>query len=301
VKNQRLGDCVDWDSPVKCPCKANSTCRDGLCTRRGWCPSLGDFNTKSTDVPQGAVQETILGLEESILHISSSIAFPSIGNQLFVTGDSPDAKNPFANIRLGDLLAMAGTNMKEVQMRGALISVALMWRCDVGASRFCEPNTLVKRLDNGQGFQQKRATYRRDANGEEVRHATYLFGVRVLVDCSGIGRQASMPLIVVQIGSCIALLRVAMFVADFVMLTLWPNAERRLAYKQCKINYTEDFSDLQERLNLIKTENQREARVIPSVGQRSGNHVPLGLGAGGRAGMPAAVLRGRTTSGRMGP
>jgi len=301
VKNQRLGDCVDWDSPVKCPCKGNSTCRNGHCARPCWCPSLGDFNTKSTDMPEGAVQENILGLEDSILHIDSSISFPAIGNQFFVTGDAPDAKNPFANIRLGDLLAMAGTSMKEVQKRGALISVALMWRCDVGQSRFCEPNTLVKRLDHGQGFSQKRAKYRRDENGEEVRDATYLFGVRVLVDCSGVGRQASLPLVIVQIGSCIALLRVAMWVTDFVMLTMWPSAERRLAYKQCKINYTEDYSDLQERLNLIKTENRKEARVIQASGTRSGTHVPLGLGAGGRAGMPATVLRGRTYSGRLGP
>lgn len=299
VRSQRLANCVDWDTPVKCPCKGNFTCRDGYCERRGWCPSLGDYNTKfrasQVDrIPEGAVQENILGLEDSTLHISSSINFPSIGNQLFVTGDAPDAKNPFANIRLGDLLTMAGTNMKAVQQRGALISVALMWRCDVGQSQYCEPNVLVKRLDNGQGFVQKRAKIRRNENGEEVRDATYLFGVRVLVDCSGVGRQASMPLIVVQIGSCIALLRVAMITADFIMLQLYPDSRRRTAYQQCKITPTEDYSDLQERLNLIKNEDRRQARVTQASGTKSGHNVSLGLGAGGRAGMPATVLRGRS-------
>jgi len=311
VKNQKFDDCVDWDSPVKCPkkggeCKGNSTCRDGFCTRRGWCPSLGDYNTEYTDVPDWAVAENIEGLEDSILNIASSISFPSIGGQLFVTGDAPGAQNPFANIRLGDLLAMAGTHMKDVQKRGALISVALMWQCDVSQSEYCEPNTLVKRLDGGQGFVQKRANVRRDENGEEVRDATYIFGVRVIVDCTGIGRQASMPLIVVQIGSCIALLRVAMITADFIMLILYPSAERRKAYKDCKIQPTEDYSDLQERLNLIKDEDQRQARALQQIagagasGTKSGTHVPLGLGAGGRAGMPATVLRGRTGSGRLG-
>jgi len=260
VKSQRLGNCVDWDSPVKCPCKGNSTCRNGFCQRRGWCPSLGDYNTKSLDVPDGADQEVILGLEDSVLNIASSISFPSIGNTLFVTGDTPDSTNLLKDIRLGDLLALTSTSMEEVQKRGALISIALLWRCDVAYSRYCEPNTLVKRLDNGQGFVQKRAKIRRDENGEEVRDATYDFGVRVLVDCSGVGRRVSMPLIVVQIGSCISLLRVAMFFTDFLMLVLYPITDRRLAYKQCKITETQDYSDLQERLNLIKDQGEREVR-----------------------------------------
>jgi len=295
-KDQKLETCVDWDSPKKCPCKENSTCTDGYCARKNWCPSIGDFNFQ--DPPPSAVVETIEGLEDSVLDIASAIGFPSIGNDFFVTGSDPAIKNPFASIQLGDLLAMARppVKMEEVQQRGALISVNLMWQCDMGVSEYCEPTTVVKRLDSGHGFVQKRARHRRNSNGEEVRDAVYLFGVRVLVDCSGVGRKTSLPLVVVQIGSCISLLRVAMMLADFIMLKLYPNEDRRDAYLNCKITMTDDYSDLQDRLNLIKQENEgnKPTQNMASGIARSGNHVALGLGGGGRAGLASSLLRGRS-------
>lgn len=297
-KEQKVGMCVDWDSPKKCPCKANSTCTNGYCAVKHWCPSIGDYNSK--EPPASAVIDIIEGLEDSVLDIASAIGFPSIGNDFFVTGSDPQIKNPFASIRIGDLLAMTRPplKMEDVQQRGALISVNLMWQCDMGVSDHCEPTVVVKRLDGGQGFVQKRARHRRNSNGDEVRDAVYLFGVRVLVDCSGVGRRPSLSLIVVQIGSCISLLRVAMMLADFIMLKLYPNEDRREAYQKCKIQETDDYSDLQDRLNLIKEENQRdEAQNMATGMARSGNHVPLGLGAGGRAGLAQTLLRGRSPRG----
>jgi len=253
-KEQRLGKCVDWDSPKKCPCKANATCTDGYCEAKHWCPSIGDFNFDKP--PPSAAVDTIEGLEDAVLDIASAIGFPSVSDNYYVTGSHPDMKNPFASIRLGDLLAMAGQKMQDVQDKGALISVNLMWQCEIGSSKYCEPTVVVKRLDSGQGFVQKRARHRRDSNGEEVRDAVYSFGVRVLVDCSGVGRKTSLPLIVVQIGSCISLLRVCMMVADFIMLNV--PTDRRDAYLACKIKMTDDYSDLQDRLNLIKDEQRKD-------------------------------------------
>jgi len=297
-KEQRFGSCVNWDSPRKCPCKANSTCTaDGYCAVKGWCPSIGDSNFQ--DPPPSAVDEVIEGLEDSVLDIASAIRFPSIGNQFFVTGTDPTKTNPFKNIRLRNLLAMAGQKMEDVQRRGALISVNLMWQCDVVVDEYCEPTVVVKRLDNGQGFVQKRAHVRRDSNGEEVRDAVYSFGLRILVDCSGVGRKTSLPLIVVQIGSCISLLRVVMMLVDFIMLKLYPNEDRREAYLNCKVKPTDDYSDLQERLNLIKDEisKDEQQKNMATGTTRSGNNVPLGLGAGGRAGMAQTLLRGRSPRG----
>mmetsp|Transcript_46032 Transcript_46032/g.103543 ORF Transcript_46032/g.103543 Transcript_46032/m.103543 type:complete len:426 (-) Transcript_46032:17-1294(-) len=292
VKDQTQGSCVDWDNPTTCPCPKNGKCTDGHCEVQGWCPTIGDFNTEKP--PQGALVENITGLESSVLHISASIAFPSIGNRLFVMGNSPGAKNDFKTIKLGDLLktAQPPVELSDILLRGALISVAFFWNCDVVTD--CEPTVVIKRLDGGQGFQQKRAWTKRMGNST-VRDAMYMFGLRILVDSSGVGRRVSIPLIVLQMGSCLALLRVASISADFIMLKLY-SKQRGEAYQRCKVTTTQDYSDLQDRINLIKdAEKQKSSSAAgPQLRQgKSGTSVPYGLGAGGRGGMASTILRGR--------
>mmetsp|Transcript_102689 Transcript_102689/g.320011 ORF Transcript_102689/g.320011 Transcript_102689/m.320011 type:complete len:412 (-) Transcript_102689:65-1300(-) len=285
VTNQTFGSCVDWDNPKKCPCPANSTCTNGYCEVRGWCPSIGDKNADSP--PQGALVEDVLGLEKSTLKIASAIAFPSIGNKFFVTGTSPGATNQFKSIKLGALLGLADPPiyLKDLP-RGALIGVNFFWNCDVVFE--CEPTPVIKRLDGGQGFVLKRAWHSR-TGGKETREAAYMFGLRILVDSAGIGRRVSWPLIVIQLGSCLALLRLAATLADWVMLKL--PQERQEAYNRCKVETTEDFSDLQDRLNLVRnSENVLAQRQRTSGGGRA----TLGLGTGGRGGSPTTILRGRS-------
>merc|ERR1740121_1699840 len=137
---------------------------------------------------------------------------------------------------------------------GALIGVSFFWNCDVGYSGNspCEPHVIIKRLDGGQGFVQKRVLHKR-SNGEETRDAIYMYGLRILVDSSGLGKRVSLELIVIQIGSALALLKTASMAADFMMLRLYP-ADRVKAYSKCKFITTKDYSDLQDRLNMIDEE-----------------------------------------------
>mmetsp|Transcript_17303 Transcript_17303/g.52102 ORF Transcript_17303/g.52102 Transcript_17303/m.52102 type:complete len:408 (-) Transcript_17303:166-1389(-) len=282
VKDQQVGSCVDWDNPQKCPCPANSTCTNGYCEVQGWCPSIGDHNADNP--PQGALVENITGLESSTLKIASAIAFPSIGNKFFVTGDSPGAVNEFKSIKLGALLARAEPPILLRDLpRGALIGVNFFWNCDVVGE--CEPVPVIKRLDGGQGFVQKRSWHKR-ANGQETREAVYMFGLRILVDSGGIGRRVSMPLIIIQLGSCLALLKLAGILVDFLMLKM--PQERKDAYNRCKVETTDDYSDLQDRLNLVK-----DNELLNAQRQRASGRSTLGLGTGGRGGSPGMILRGR--------
>lgn len=292
VRNQKVGTCVDFDNP--CPCRKDATCVDGFCQDKAWCPSLGDHNA---DDAKGAVATTITGLEHTILELMTGIAFPGIGNYFFVTGKSTGAKNPFKNITLADLLGQAQppVKMDEVVEKGALIGVSFFWNCDVLTTE-CEPSVVIKRLDNGKGFSQKRANHH-TIGGTQARDAVLMYGLRILVDSSGIGRRMSFVLIVIQIGSGLALLRTASMASDFLMLKLYPKY-RRDAYYKCKVIETKDYSDLQDRINLIQ-EAQKEQEASPLLNQLGRNDEEgsasggssLGLGPGGKGGLATSVLR----------
>merc|ERR1719160_1933134 len=118
MKKQTIKECVDFENP--CPCRKGAECVDGFCKDQAWCPSLGEGNQ---DNPQGAAIQVITGLENTIVQIHSGIAFPGIGNYFWVTGNSPERKNPFKNITLGDLLARADppVQLEEVIDTGALV------------------------------------------------------------------------------------------------------------------------------------------------------------------------------------
>lgn len=294
VKGQKLGTCIDYDNP--CPCRGGGECvGDAFCKDRAWCPSIGDGN--AADPPEGAITVKMKGLEHTKFEIMSGIAFPGIGNYFFVTGKSAGAVNPFKNITLEELLSRASppVRVQDVLDTGALISISFFWNCDV--SQECEPAVIVKRLDSGKGFVQKRVRHQH-VGGVHTRDAIYMHGLRLLVESSGIGRRISLVLIVIQIGSGLALLRTASMAADFLMLRLYSKV-RSQAYYTCKVIPTEDYSDLQDRINLIKDEKERMAREkdLDDAGQANdlsgaGARVALGLGPGGRGGMAAGIISG---------
>lgn len=49
------------------------------------------------------------------------------------------------------------------------------------------------------------------------------FGLRFIVDSSGIGREISLVPIVIQLSSCLALVQIASMAADFLMVRMWLN------------------------------------------------------------------------------
>jgi len=293
MMNQRVSNCVDFENP--CPCRKGAECVDGFCKDQAYCPSLGEGNA---DNPQGAAIDLISGLENIIVEIHSGIAFPGIGNYFWVTGHSPNApRNEFKNITLEDLLSRADppTKIDDVIDTGALIGVSFFWNCDVLGDE-CEPMVVVKRLDNGKGFIQKRA-FHKTIGGVDERQAFLMYGIRILVDSSGLGRKINFVLIMIQVGSGLALLRTASMASDFMMLQIYPKVKRE-AYYKCKVTETEDYSDLQDRINLITAQKGETHVLLEKVVNQGGRGgagagVSLGLGPGGRGGMASTILRGR--------
>eukprot|EP00425_Heterocapsa_triquetra_P036466 CAMPEP_0195064826 /NCGR_PEP_ID=MMETSP0448-20130528/10693_1 /TAXON_ID=66468 /ORGANISM="Heterocapsa triquestra, Strain CCMP 448" /LENGTH=415 /DNA_ID=CAMNT_0040095867 /DNA_START=119 /DNA_END=1363 /DNA_ORIENTATION=+ len=287
-KDQARGSCVNFDSPKTCPCDESEVCNGEYCEQAGWCPSLGDANVETP--PAGAEVEEIEGLEDAMVMIGSGIAFPYMGNYFFVNGEMPDSTNRLKNILLKDLLALAQPplTVQDVQERGAVIGVSVLWECQIsaftttsqsaaGGVHTCgnDPSIVVKRLDSGQGFVQKRVQYKK-VGGAEQRDAHYVFGIRLLVDSAGIGRMITLDLVVIQLGAMFSLLKTVAMFADWLMMSNpFYIQERRDAYYKCKVQESEDFSDLKDRIPLVK-----QARQI----KRPEGGLSFGLGAGGRGG-----------------
>lgn len=296
IKGQTLGDCIDRDSPAPCPCGKHGVCdpATNLCVVKGWCPSLGSQNVDNP--PAGAVIENITGIDKAVLKITAGIGFPSIGNKFHVAGSMEGSSQLHKHITVEEILQLSDPPLKieDLAEKGCIIAVNFFWNCDLSWVNDCEPVLSVKRVDGGTGFSQKRARKRR-VNGVDMRDATYMYGLRFLVDSSGIGRQISLVPIVIQIGSCLALVQIASRTADFLMLNMY-DKERSSAYYRLKVKETEDYADLQERIHLIQ-EQKASARADISSGVvrggQSGEGVVFGLGTGGRGAL-SSVLRGRS-------
>lgn len=301
MRNQKFGSCVDWDNPEACPCVDGSVCNGEYCESQGWCPSLGDNNAQ--DPPKGAEVDDIAGLEDAVLSIQAGIFWPFSGNYLYVAQEQHSSRVKLKNITLAELLGLAEPPMtlKEISKKGALIGVHLLWRCELTTWRNmmgdhrelyagvgdgalqCPYHLVVNRLDGGQGFARKRAAKKREG-GEESRDSIYTSGLRIVVQSSGVGNRTSMVLLMVQLGCMFSLLKLAGVITDWWMLNKWlptwlvGDKVRRDAYMKCKVEWTEDKSDLSDRIDQVHKE--RRDFGSPSASRRAG----LGLGQGGRGG-----------------
>lgn len=280
--------CVNADEPLHCEhpdCQGE--CEGDSCKVQGWCPSLGDTNVDSP--PEGAETEKIVGIENAVLSLASGITFPGLSDNFFVAGSTGTTVNVFKNMTLGKLLAMASppVALEDVLEKGALIGVAFYWNCDVTST--CEPLAVIERLDNGQGYWQKR-TLRRRKDGAEVRDAMIIFGIRLLVDSSGLGRLAKMTLIVICLGAGFSLLKIAAFLTDAIIMMCMESQ------KKCKVTDTADYSDMQDRKDRVDEERNKIRAHAKDHGRWSGKTPEEDLGRG-KSGSGAAVRFGLGTGG----
>mmetsp|Transcript_45227 Transcript_45227/g.104875 ORF Transcript_45227/g.104875 Transcript_45227/m.104875 type:complete len:408 (+) Transcript_45227:154-1377(+) len=270
MPNQTQDLCVNWDDPRSCPCEGSEECVDGWCQTQSWCPSIGSHNADQP--PEGAVVEKVEGLKYIKLFIHVGISFAS-RDHFFVYGnaeDSSEEQSSFSNTTIEEVLAQCDPplQVEDLLDTGALIGISFLWSCNVLSP--CEPSIVVKRLDSGQGYVRQQAHRHRGSDGTEKRDAVYMYGIRFLVDSVGIGRRASLVLIVIQIGSAIALLSTASMSADYIMTSRIYGEDRRAAYYKCKVKETRDFSDLKDRLNLVEDAREIGDATLLVGGQTAG-------------------------------
>ena len=121
-------------------------------------------------------------------------------------------------------------------------------------------NRTLTRLDLNEkrkGFMYQYAHYYRtmDKAPQDAKRDLYsVKGVRILLSSRGEGRRVSISAIMLQISSGIALLWLAGFVADFLMLHVLPERKHYRTYKQER---TPDFSDLRNKIAEVEGEKKK--------------------------------------------
>jgi len=306
----RDGKCVDYDSP--CPCREGAKCvgadggeaTDGYCEDVAWCPSLGEGNVDTFAESYQQNVKTMEGLENTKIDILAGIGFPGLQTPNFYVAGKviPEGKdapppiavggkkqitgNPLKHTTLGEIHAKCENckSLDDMIKNGALVTVMYLWNCDVdlGCS---EPKVEIKQVDGGKGFVTKRSILLPD----NKRTAQMMYGIRILVDSVGIGRELDFVLLTIQAGSCLALMRTAAMVADFIMLygSCFFSEDLQKKYYKCKVKETEDYSDLKDRLNIIQEHREEVSTLL----RRGGVAKTLGLGPGGRGGIASQIMK----------
>lgn len=88
-----------------------------------------------------------------------------------------------------------------------------------------------------------------------MRDLTVLTGLRLIIQVLGHGNTISPAQIILQLASALALLNIVATLCDLIMLYCpLLKKEHREKYFDYKIEDSEDFSNLQEKINLIEKE-----------------------------------------------
>lgn len=275
--HQRMGNCsspskkcaTDSDC-LKRPPLSNGHCDAGMCLEMQWCPAQSESASDKTHV------HPIEGADTLRVWLKASIMFPSLdAHRIFSTiddeqprpyleekaggkRDGQGAEEKPTEFTLGQLLSLAGTSYEMVARTGCVLSIVLRWNCYVDDARDCTPAVSVERLDVSErrkGFSYDYADYYRTAAAAPDERDLYTFrGVRLVLSSRGVGKKVSMSAIMLQISSGIALLWLANYAADFLMLHVLPERRHYRTYKQER---TPDFSDLRNKIAEVEGEKKK--------------------------------------------
>ena len=140
---------------------------------------------------------------------------------------------------------------------GCVLAVSFYWECFVDGGT-CNPTVQVQRLDinplrNGF-FYQFANYYRMTSSAPQYRDLNTVKGVRMLISSRGVGKKISISAIMLQVSSLIALLWLANFFSDILMLHVLPERKHYRTYKQER---TPDFSDLRNKIAEVEGEKKK--------------------------------------------
>jgi len=256
----------------------HGSCVNSRCQETAWAPMFSESDTTNTQLYD------LVGADNYGIWIRSAIQFPSLDATRVFSSISNTQTTPYAThaastpavagssstqlgdgstfppdyFTVGELLSLAQTSYDSIKREGCTIAVSYVWTCFVDASSTCHPVVNVARLDTNEkrrGFSYQYADYYRPtAGGASTRDLHTVTGVRLLISTRGEGKRVSISAIMLQISSGIALLWLANFAADFLMLHVLPERKHYRTYKQER---TPDFSDLRNKIAEVEGEKKK--------------------------------------------
>jgi len=281
TKGQVTGTGSDLNLPctssTDCPDNpplSNAECSGGFCQVTAWTPIFSATDATNT------AQYDLVTADTLGVWLKSSIQFPTLDETALFSTIGAETRTPYSatatavesttSTTLGngktaapdyytvaELLALAQTSYETIKSEGCTLSVSFFWSCFVDVAT-CVPRIQVARMDVNEkrrGFEYQYANYYRPtAGGVETRDLYTVKGVRILISSLGEGKQLSITAIMLQISMMIALLWLANFAADFLMLHVLPERKHYRTYKQER---TPDFSDLRNKIAEVEGEKKK--------------------------------------------
>jgi len=163
--------------------------------------------------------------------------------------DNANGTTPTMNYNLftlDEMVTRSGSEYDNVSLSGAAIAVIVNWDCNLDLSpEKCQPEFSFVRLDkpsSGIGYNFRYANYYYLPNPEdqtefiEHRDLMKVYGIRFVFLVSGRGGKFDIVPLVINIGSGLALLGVAVLICDTVTLYILPNKK---FYYQAKFEQVE--------------------------------------------------------------
>jgi len=214
------------------------------CMEHIWCPAEGSSSLRTLDIK-------LSDLATWKLQFHSVIAFPVLADGV----EPRQFSQP--EMTIAELLSQVGAEEEEVLENGAVLSARVMYNCDLDEKPIpsCEPTVTLRRLDKEHaGFSYRRASYYYTDSGEQARDLQRLVGIRLQLSAYGIAKQGSLVLLILQCAIGMTLLGFANYLTDAYMCNICDDAR---FYRSFKIEDSDDFSDLAERLQNLDADEQR--------------------------------------------
>jgi len=250
------GATVDAACTVKAPYGTGKCSLDGNgCLEHVWCPPEGTSTLRTLDM-------TIAELDPFRIRFDALLSFQSL------LPDSAPLEHKIPEMTLTQLLRKVGANEEQVKKTGAVISVQVWWDCNLemeSTLKKCEPKVNFIRLDEKEpGFSWRRATYYYTAKGERARDVQRLIGVRIKMSAYGYGKKPDPLKLILQLAIGLTLLGFSKTLTDFIMLNIMEDRDLYYAYK---MEESEDFGDMREKLQNLDKEEQ--VRLLGEKRRRS--------------------------------
>ncbi|RNA03750.1 P2X purinoceptor 4, partial [Brachionus plicatilis] len=213
-----------------------------VCEIFAWCP-VEDENIRTEDF-------LVRNVLNFTIFIKNDVEFKKFGkkirniqpyhtNKYLQTCEYHKEKDPYCPIfQLNYILSLAENDPKEIYLmliKGGVILIEIIWDCDFDFQSSCLPKYFFHRFDSKQtdtatGFNFRFANRFRE-HGTEVRELYKAYGLRLIINVSGIAGKFNIVPLMLTIGAGIGLMSISVILADCVLLNF---TKKKRFYQEIK-------------------------------------------------------------------
>uniref|UniRef100_H0XN94 P2X purinoceptor n=1 Tax=Otolemur garnettii TaxID=30611 RepID=H0XN94_OTOGA len=248
--NQRQKTCAEREDIPDGMCSNDSDCHPGETVTAGHGEGLEwpgpEWGAKGDleEIKSKPVEPFLKKAEDFTIYIKNFVRFPkfnfsrnnvmNIKKKSFLKSCRFDPKNPYCPIfHLGSIIRWAGSTFHEIALEGGVIGIHIEWNCDLDkAASECKPHYSFSRLDNklsksvssGFNFRSLPAVpgWPRSWAGVQWEDPGPVgnVGYRYQMIVNGKAGKFNIIPTVINVGSGLALMGVAAFICDLVLIYL---------------------------------------------------------------------------------